>query len=120
MNREHDELLSAFEQLTNTLYWYRPNRFMTASEAIVEAVDDWIAEHAAEHNRSRPFTEQSDGTHDLLAAALTTLAAAVHQLIDTGARPELTAAVALSEAIGDWAAAATTQHHRSQPFRQST
>jgi hypothetical protein len=104
------------DQFTNTLTWYRPHQFMPASEGIVAALDDWIAEHAAEHNRSRPFTEQSDDTHDLLAAALATLAAAVHQLNDSGARPELTAAVALGEAIGDWAAATTAQHHHSQPF----
>ena len=117
MNAVDDELLSALDQFTNALYWYRAHDPMTASDAIVDALDDWIAEHTAEHHQSKPFIEPSTARDDPLAAVIASLQAAVDKLADNGARPELTMAVALGEALGDWALVVAAEHHRSEPFQ---
>jgi hypothetical protein len=118
MNGDDDQVLSALDQLTNALYWYRPRDPVTAADAIVDAVDDWIAEHNAEHHQSKPFTEPSTARNDRLAAVLASLHAAVDKLADSGTRPDLTMAVALGEALGDWAAVAAAEHHSSEPFQR--
>jgi len=118
MNDDQDELLSALDQLTNALYWYRAHDPVTASDAIVDALDDWIAEQTAEHHRSEPFIAASTSRHDPLAAVLASLHAAVDKLADSGARPDLTMAVALGEALADWAAVAAAEHHSSEPFQR--
>ncbi len=113
----HDPLLAALDQLTNIVYWYLARRPLTAIEAIGEAIEDWISDQAAEHHRSRPFTDADSG--DNLADSLTNLLAAVAHL-HRGPRPGLTAADALTEAIEDWTAGHAAVHHHSEPFQKPT
>ena len=107
-----DELLSALDQLTNTVYWLNQRHPITATQAIVEALDDWIAEHAAEHHQSQSFLDGASTSDDPVGIALTHLLAAVAALSRTD-RPLLDVGRAFTEAIGDWVAATTAEHHFS-------
>lgn len=112
----HDALLAALDQLTNAVYWYSERQPLTATAALVEALDDWIGAQAAEHHRSTPFAEYTSDDDDL-AITLIHLLAAVQHLHST-ARPDLTVTAALTEAIDEWAAAQAAEHHFSEPFQR--
>lgn len=112
------QLLAALDQFTNALHWYQPRHPLHAGDALAEAIDDWIGEHANEHHHSRPFTDDDpDGAGDPLAAVLTQLLAAFDYL-DAGPRPGLTTTIALAEALDSWAAEQAAEHHHSQPFQR--
>ena len=114
-----DGLLSALDQLTNALHWYRDRHAsLTAADALVEAVDDWLAEHAAEHHQSTPYRP---GTHDNeqadpLGVLLDVLQAAIRALDGPGERPGVTFTAALIEAIEEWNVTSAAEHHASAPF----
>jgi hypothetical protein len=111
-----DGLLAALDQFTNTIYWHQHRHHLNAAAALVEAIDAWLAEHAAEHNRSEPFSDLTrDG--DPLATMLVHLDAAAATLT-ARERPELSVALALTEALDNWTAEQATEHHHSQPFQR--
>lgn len=64
-----DDLLEVLDRLTTMLRWRDGRSLATTAEVLTDAVGDWIAEHAAEFNRSEPFTSVSTDS-DALAAAL--------------------------------------------------
>ena len=122
-----DELLEALDQLTNTLSAVGAQ--LDATDAIAEAVDDWVGEHAAEHHHSEPFAAHAAEHHhsepfaahvdgeEPLAAALRQLLAAVPILDQTAHRPGITVASALTEALAEWNARTAAELNRSQPFQ---
>jgi hypothetical protein len=111
-----DLLLAVLDQFTNTIYWYQQRHQLAATDGLVEAIDDWLAEHAAEHHRSQPFSSITcDG--DPLATVLAHLDAAVTTLAAQD-RPGITVAEALTEALDAWTAEQAAEHHHSQPFQR--
>jgi hypothetical protein len=92
-----DAHLAAIDRFVSTIYWSDDNT--TFSDAFVDAIDEWTATASAEHHNSEPFTQTEH--QDPLAASLLELIAAVEHLNDE-ARPDLTVARALSEAVVDW------------------
>ena len=109
-----DTLLSALDQTVNTIYWHQDRTGLTATEAITQALDDWLTEQSAEHHRSQPF-HVNEIQAEPLFAMLTNLTAAVTAL--QAARPGLTVSDVLTEALLDWASAETAVHHHGQPFQ---
>jgi len=92
-----DPHLAAIDRFVSTIYWSDDNT--TFSAAFVDAIDEWTATASAEHHNSEPFAQAMH--RDPLAASLLELIAAVEHLRDE-ARPGLTVARALSEAVVDW------------------
>jgi hypothetical protein len=92
-----DAHLAAIDRFVSTIYWSDDD--VTFSDAFVDAIDEWSATASAEHHDSLPFTNTEH--HDPLAASLLELIGAVDGL-RAGARPDLTVARALSEAVVDW------------------
>ena len=111
------QLLGALDQFTNALHWYHDRQPLDPAEALTEALDTWIGEHAAEHHHSEPFAAPATAPPDRLAAVLTQLVAAVEHLA-TGPRPDLITAVAIAEALDAWAAEQAAEHHHSLPFQR--
>ena len=110
-----DELLGALDQLTNALHWYRDrDPSLTAADALIEAVDDWLAEH----HQSTPYRPVTHGNEqaDHLGVLLDVLQTATHALDGPGGRPGVTFTAALTEAIEDWIATSAAEHHASAPF----
>ena len=92
-----DDELVAIDQFVSSIYWSDDD--IAFADALSTAIDEWTAVAAAENNESKPF---STGTsNDALAASLYELLAAVERL-SVRARPGLTVARALSEALADW------------------
>jgi hypothetical protein len=97
MSTAADPDLVALDRFASSIYWSDDD--IAFADALPEAIDEWTASAATEHNESQPF---STATHDdELAASVHELLAAVAQL-SMGARPGLTAMRALSEALADW------------------
>jgi hypothetical protein len=117
MTTQPDDLLAALDHFTNAVCWLGARAECTADQAVIEAVDDWLGEHAAEYHQSNSFTDAT-GPDDL-GTVLIHLAAAVTHL-RRHHRPDLTVTTALSEALHEWAAELSAEHHRSQPFQRST
>ena len=111
-----DDLLSALDQVTNTIYWYNDRHRLDAGTALSEAIGDWISEHSSEHHQSQTFTDTTND--DDLATILDHFLAAVACLSRHGARPGLSTSIALTEALGEWAAAHGAEHHHDQPFQR--
>jgi hypothetical protein len=99
------------------LSWLGARADCTAEQAVIEAIDDWLEEHAAEYHESNPFTDATGP--DELGTVLIHLTAAVTHLRRHD-RPDLTVTTAVSEALHVWAAELSAEHHRSQPFQQPT
>jgi hypothetical protein len=96
-----DELLAAFDQFTNTLYWLRAHTDYTAAQALADALDDWTADIGDVPPEERP------GDADL-GASLVAFASA--------ARSGSTATM-LADALTGWSSAISAEHHRSIPFQ---
>lgn len=114
-----DDLLSALDQVTNTIYWYNDRRPLDAGTALGEAIGDWISEHSSEYHQSQPFTDTVND-EDALAAILNHFLAAIACLSMRGARPGLSTRTALTEALGEWANSSAAEHHHDQPFQRPT
>ncbi len=97
MTDNADTHLAAIDRFVSTIYWSDDD--VTFSNAFVSAIDEWSATASAEHHNSEPFTNTEHA--DPLAASLLELIGAVDNL-RCGARPDLTLARALSEAVVDW------------------
>jgi len=102
-----DRLLDVFDQFTNALYWHQQRSAVTAADAIVEAVNDWLMHHASQPQQAAPVEPAEP------------LGAAFAQLVAAGTGADgVTVAEALTEAIADWVAVASAEHHQSLPFRR--
>lgn len=99
MTTNVDPGLVALDRFVSSVYWADDD--VTLEDALIEAIDDWIASASAEHNNSEPFGIDSDAAG--LDGALTSVIGAVGCL-RTSARRELTVATALAEALADWRA----------------
>jgi len=97
----NDNLLEVLDRLTTKLRWRGSRSLQTTAEVLTDAVEDWVAQHAVEFNRSEPFASVPT-TSDVLAAALRNLIEAVHVLSTSRARPELDLSTALTEALDEW------------------
>jgi hypothetical protein len=104
-NHADDDLLAALDQFVNTVHWLRVRTPYTASEALIEGLTDWIAEHAGASIDDRP--------EDLGSAVTQFIVAVQHLPADD---TEMMTESALAEALDAWAAAVSAEHHRSQPF----
>lgn len=94
-----DPLHDALDAFIGTVFWSDDQ--IALEDALAEAIDDWVALAAAEHNGSRPFVEVAGG--DALRSGLLQMAAAVGMLSDQ-LQPGMTMALALSNAVADWLA----------------
>ncbi|WP_420451975.1 hypothetical protein [Ilumatobacter sp.] len=92
-----DHGLVALDRFVSAIYWADDD--ITLEAALTEAIDDWIAQAAAEYNDSEPFVTGQG--NDPLARSLIDLVAAVERLA-AGARPGLSVASAVGEALDDW------------------
>lgn len=92
-----DRELAAVDRFVSSIYWADDD--VSFNDAFIDAIDEWTATAAAEHNNSEPFSHREHS--DPLGASLTELAAAVDAL-GTGRRPGLTVMRALTEALTDW------------------
>lgn len=99
MSTTADTELVALDRFVSTIYWADDD--LTVGDALPDAIADWTACAAAEHNESRPFADVPD-SGDQLADALRELLAAVESLNSTQRRPGLTVTRAMSEALADW------------------
>lgn len=113
-----DDLLSALDQVTNTIYWHNGRHRLDAGAALSEAIGDWISEHSSEYHQSQPFTYATSEI-DALGAILNHFLAAVAHLSTSGARPRLSTCTALTEALVEWANSNASEHHHDQPFQRS-
>jgi hypothetical protein len=114
-----DDLLSALDQVTNTIYWYNDRHPLDAGTALSEAIGDWISEHSSEYHQSQPFADTVNDD-DALATILDHFLAAVAHLSTSGARPGLSTNTALTEALGEWANSSAAEHHHDQLFQRPT
>ena len=118
MNTDDDVLLGALDQLTNIIYWHHRHGAVTAVNAVAEALDDWLAEHAAEHHQSEPFADDDD-PDDPLGTVFAHLAAAVTDLTGRKVRPGLTVTEAFTEALVEGVAATAAEHNHSEPLQRA-
>lgn len=118
MNADGDVLLGALDQLTNIVYRYRGHSAGTAVKAVAQALDDWLAEHAAEHHQSETFADHDD-PNDPLGTVFAHLVAAVSDLTGRGLRPEVTVTEAFTEALAEWVASTAAEHNHSEPFQRT-
>jgi hypothetical protein len=116
----HDDLLFALDQLTTTVYWCR-RRGMTATagSAILEAVGDWLDNQDRTRGHDVPsVTADDDFVADPLATAFDRLGRYMQARSSEDTVHSVTEA--LTEAINDWTAAVSVEHHRSTPFDRDT
>lgn len=99
---EDDRLLRSIDTFVETIYWSEEP--ITFEEALAQAIEDWVAVAAADHNESQPFLETS--SEDGVGSALVHLAAAVDTLAGR-VESEITMATALCHATTDWIAGAS-------------
>lgn len=105
MNTITDPDLVAVDRFVSSIYWSDDD--IAFADALSEAVDEWTAAVAAQHNESQPF---STVTHDdELGASMHEFLAAVTQL-NVAALPGLTVMCALSKAVADWSHQALTSY----------
>jgi hypothetical protein len=97
-DRRPDELLDALDQFTNAVYWLRARIPYTADVALTEAIADRVS------NPDAVAPSDRDTLHAALAALLTASRGA-------------SVAADLAEALNEWSAALSTEHHRSAPFQ---
>ena len=94
-----DTELVALDRFASSIYWADDD--LTLADALGDAIADWTASAAAEHNESQPFCDVTTSA-DPLADALHELLAAVKVLDTGGQRTGLTVTRALCEALADW------------------
>lgn len=94
-----DPGLVALDRFVSSVYWADDD--VTLEDALIEAIDDWIASASAEHNNSEPFGFDGDAVG--LGGALTDLIGAV-ECLAAEARRGLTVATGIAEALADWRA----------------
>lgn len=75
MNADHSPLMSAFDAFMQRVWSDGEQNF---EDALVGAIDDWLADMSASYNDSKPF--QSSSPADDLGRVLVTLASAVASL----------------------------------------
>ena len=92
-----DHVLVALDRFVSAIYWADDD--VTVATALAEAIDDWVATAAAEHNDSEPFTNRRHD--DPLADSLSDLVVAVERLA-VDSRPGLIVVNAIGEAVEDW------------------
>jgi hypothetical protein len=107
-----DELLAALDQLTDAVHWLSARTPYRAAEAFSEAITDWLADNSSVAADDSP----SDGLQRAvgLGDALAALTVAFDGL--DGSDADRSVERALAEAIGQWVAAVSAEHHRSEPF----
>jgi hypothetical protein len=104
-----DDLLVALDQLVNTVHWLRTRTPYTASEALTEALTDWLAQHT-----NPPDEMTADDRNVDLGDVLAQVIVVADRLAANDAAPGIEGAVA--EAVNAWTAAVSAEHHHSQPF----
>jgi hypothetical protein len=109
-----DTLLDVLEQFINAVRAVRDRLGLSAEEALIEAIDDWVVDHAISH--PGPLT-LVDHDREPLDAGLRSLLAAVRRR--RGDRSDLTVVTVLTEALDGWVAATVAEHHRSMPYRRA-
>jgi hypothetical protein len=108
-----DELLAALDQLTDAVHWLSVRTAYRAAEALSEAITDWLADN------SHPI-DDSVADEPRRAGGLGDAVAALTVAFDglDGNDADRTVERALAEAINQWVAAVSAQHHRSEPFQR--
>jgi hypothetical protein len=108
-----DELLAALDQLTDAVHWLSARTAYRAAEALSEAITDWLAENSHPTDDSPADEPQRAGG---LSDALAALTVAFDGL--DGYDADRTVERALAEAINQWVAAVSAEHHRSEPLQR--
>jgi hypothetical protein len=108
-----DELLAALDQLTDALHWLSARTAYRAADALTDAIADWLADNS--HT-----TDDSVADQQQRAAGLSDALAALTVAFDglDGNDADRTVEAALAEAINQWVAAVSAEHHRSEPFQR--
>jgi hypothetical protein len=108
-----DELLAALDHLTDAVHWLSARTPYSAAEALSEAITDWLADDShTTDDRVADEPRRAGGLSDALAA----LTVAFDRL--DGEDADRAVERALAEAITQWVAAVSAEHHRSEPFQR--